>query len=156
MLSRIASRTTRLNRMIMAQQPRFQFSDAVQATEETPAQERSVAEHNRLVGADSTFNEQKHGYVLAFPWNFEEVVSKYEQGYRPMSESSYWNRWINNSRAVVDFNNLFREFHQAVAIPDYQGIQKVCEPRLANYVSESVQRIHFHGLDVEMANLTVE
>ena len=32
----------------------------------------------------------------------------------------------------------------------------MCEPRLAKTVSESLKRIHFHGLDVEMANLTIE
>jgi hypothetical protein len=32
----------------------------------------------------------------------------------------------------------------------------VCEGKLAQYVKESVSRIHFHGLDIEMANLTVE
>lgn len=61
-----------------------------------------------------------------------------------------------NSRAIIDFNTLFRKFHQACAIPDHEGIAHICEPRLANYVSESINRIHFHGLDVEMANLTVE
>ena len=63
---------------------------------------------------------------------------------------------MTNSRAIVDFNNLFREFHQACAIPDYNGLNKICEPRLANYVGESLKRIHFHGLDIEMANLTIE
>ena len=61
-----------------------------------------------------------------------------------------------NSRAVVDFNRLFREFHQACAIPDYENLKITCEGRLANVVSESLKRIHFHGLDVEMANLTIE
>jgi len=92
---------------------------------------------------------------LTFPWNFEEVLDDYAK-HRPMSESSYWHRWMTNSRASVDFNNLFREFHQACAIPDQQGLDKVCEPRLASYVGDSIRRIHFHGLDVEMANLTVE
>jgi hypothetical protein len=40
-------------------------------------------------------------------------------------------------------------------VPDEVGIQKICEPKLAEAVNQSVQRIHFHGLDVEMANLTV-
>jgi hypothetical protein len=31
-----------------------------------------------------------------------------------------------------------------------------CEPKLAEYVNESIKRIHFHGLDVEMSNLTIE
>lgn len=61
-----------------------------------------------------------------------------------------------NSRAIVDFNRLFREFNQACAIPDYDNLKIVCESRLANVVSESLKRIHFHGLDVEMANLTIE
>jgi len=51
---------------------------------------------------------------------------------------------------------LFREFHQFCAIPDGKGIEHICEGRLARAVNESVTRIHFHGLDIEMANLTVE
>lgn len=137
-------------------QPRRFFNADVVATE-TPeqSQDRTVSEFNERVGADQTFNENKHSYVLTFPWNFEEVLDDYAK-HRPMSESSYWHRWMTNSRAVVDFNNLFREFHQACAIPDQQGLDKVCEPRLASYVGDSIRRIHFHGLDVEMANLTVE
>ncbi len=42
------------------------------------------------------------------------------------------------------------------ALHDQRGINKVCEGRLATAVNESLERIHFHGLDVEMANLTVE
>ena len=39
---------------------------------------------------------------------------------------------------------------------DFVGVQKVCEPRLANHVMESIKRIRFHGLYLEMANLTIE
>ena len=115
-----------------------------------------MAEYNFKVGADQTFNEKKHAYVLTFPWNFEDVISQIEKQTKPLPSSSYWNKWMVNSRAIVDLNNLFREFHQACAIPDHEGIEKVCEPRLASYVSDCVKRIHFHGLDVEMANLTIE
>jgi len=73
-----------------------------------------------------------------------------------MSESSYWHKFMVNTRSVVDFNNLFIEFHQACAIPDVQGLEKVCEPKLASYVAQSIDRIHFHGLDIEMANLTID
>lgn len=41
-------------------------------------------------------------------------------------------------------------------MPDDVGINKICEGKLAQAVNQSVTRIHFHGLDVEMANLTVE
>ncbi len=40
-------------------------------------------------------------------------------------------------------------------MPDYENLYKICEPKLAQYVKESVQRIHFHGLDIELANLKV-
>ena len=73
-----------------------------------------------------------------------------------MATSAYWNQFMVNSRAVVDFNTLFRKFHQYCAIPDHKSLGEICEPRLANYVSESIKRIHYHGLDIEMANLTVE
>jgi hypothetical protein len=132
------------------------FSTQAVQTTQSPVENRSVEEHNRLVGADVAFNEQKHGYVLTFPWNFEQVISDFESNFKPMSTSSYWHKFMVNTRSIVDFNNLFREFHQACAIPDHQGLARICEPRLANYVSESIKRIHFHGLDVEMANLTIE
>lgn len=38
---------------------------------------------------------------------------------------------------------------------DRKGIDVNCEGRLAQAVNESLDRIHFHGLDIEMANLTV-
>ena len=73
-----------------------------------------------------------------------------------IDEKQYWHKFMVNSRAVVDFNRLFREFTQACAIPDYDCLKIICEGRLSNVVSESLKRIHFHGLDVEMANLTIE
>ena len=73
-----------------------------------------------------------------------------------MSSSSFWPRYVVNSRAIDDFNNLYRKFHQACAMHDPEGIDVNCEPRLAQAVNESLDRIHFHGLDIEMANLTVE
>ena len=60
------------------------FSDAV-ATQmdasKKPAEERSIMEHNEIVGADINFNKSKHGYVLDFPWNFEEVINEFEADY---------------------------------------------------------------------------
>ena len=103
-------------------------------------EERSITEHNEIVGADITFNKSKHGYVLDFPWNFEEVISEWEADHTFMNKK-YWNMFMNNTRAIVDFNTLFREFHQAVAMTDYVGVKKVCEPKLANHVSESLKRI---------------
>jgi hypothetical protein len=73
-----------------------------------------------------------------------------------MADSSYWHKFMVNTRSIVDFNILFRKFHQACAIHDQAGLNDICEPKLASYVGDSLDRIHFHGLDVEMANLTVE
>ena len=101
------------------------------------------------------FKKKDHAYVLDFPWNFDYVLDPLEEA-KLMSTSSFWHKFMVNSRAVVDFNNLYREYHQACAIPEQSMLDRICEPRLARTVGESLKRIHFHGLDVEMANLTVE
>ena len=132
-------------------------SSSVQAPEQaSQAEETSIEAHNKRVGADIVFSEQKHGYVLTFPWNFQEVIQEFEADYKVMGDSSYWNKFMINSRSVVDFNTLFRKFHQSVASHDQAGLDDICEPKLASYVGDSLDRIHFHGLDVEMANLTIE
>jgi hypothetical protein len=51
------------------------FSTSVQAPQQAKQQqETSIEAHNKKVGADIVFSEQKHGYVLTFPWNFQEVI----------------------------------------------------------------------------------
>ena len=101
------------------------------------------------------FSEQKHAYVLTFPWNFQEIINDFESEYRALSPTNFWNMFVQNTNAKIEFNDLYREFHQYCSVPDYLGIRKICEGKLADYVTQSVQRIHFHGLDIEMANLTV-
>lgn len=93
--------------------------------------------------------------MLTFPWNFDEIIDEFQARYQPLYYDSYWSTFVRNSGAPVEFNNLFREFHQFCALHDKQGIKKICEGKLAQAVNESLDRIHFHGLDVEMANLTV-
>lgn len=94
--------------------------------------------------------------MLTFPWGFDEIIDEFQAKHRPLSSSSFWATFARNSGAFFEFNHLFREFHQFCAIPDQKGIENICEGRLARAVNESVERIHFHGLDIEMANLTVE
>lgn len=62
------------------------------------------------VGADQSFNEAKHAYVLNFPWNFEYVLEEAEE-MQVLPEGSYWEKFMTNTRSVIDFNNLYREFH---------------------------------------------
>jgi len=69
---------------------------------------------------------------------------------------SFWGMYAHTCGAFDEFNNLFREFHQSCALHDGIGIEKICEGKLAQAVNQSLDRIHFHGLDIEMANLTVE
>lgn len=90
--------------------------------------------------------------MLTFPWNFPEIIDKFEKH----RLTGYWPLFVQHSRAVVQFNNLFRVFHQSCALNDQEGIKASCEGRLAHAVNQSLDRIHFHGLDIEMANLTVE
>ncbi len=132
------------------------FADVSVVKDSQADQVESIEAKNARLGVDSKFDQQKHAYVLTFPWNFPEIVNSFETRHHSISQGSYWGRFVKLSRAEVDFNNLFREFHQYCSIPDEVGIRKICEPRLAEAVNQSVKRIHFHGLDVEMANLTVE
>ena len=118
-----------------------------------PSTEIDLDARNKRMGVDTVFNEQKHAYVLTFPWNYQEVIADFEGGARPVP--AYWDRWIH-ANGDYEINKLFRDFHQACALPDYERLGSICEGKLAQYVQESVRRIHFHGLDIEMANLTVD
>lgn len=131
--------------------PQRTFADAV--VQQPQSEENSVEAQHARIGVDKAFSEQKHAYVLTFPWNFPEIIDKFE---RQGAASGYWPRFVQNSRAVVQFNNLFRVFHQSCALNDQEGIKASCESKLAHAVNQSLDRIHFHGLDIEMANLTVE
>lgn len=85
---------------------------------------------------------------MSFPWNFADEEL-------PSFSSGFWNTFIKNRELLDDFNQLYREFHQACAIPDYVMLKKTCEPSFYKYMENSLHQIHFHGLDVEMANLTI-
>lgn len=111
---------------------------------------------SQRVGADLTFSEKKHAYVLTFPWNFPDIVEDYEAEFRTKPPGSYWSTFMHNTRSIVDFNNLYREFHQACAIPCQDTLNRVCEHRLASHIGDNLRTIRFHGLDVDIANLTVE
>ena len=134
--------------------PQRYFSADVTIQQEEEAQMESEEQMWARIGADQKFDRQKHAYVLTFPWNFPEIVGKFEAGTK--GASGYWPYFMEHSRAIVEFNILFREFHQFCALPDEKGIERICEGRLAQAVNQSVERIQFHGLDIEMANLTVE
>jgi hypothetical protein len=130
------------------------FSDASAVmSQDGTGDEVDLRDENARLGVDTEFSQQKHAYVLTFPWNFDEIIDEFQGRYRPIG--GFWATFVNNSGAIGEFNNLFREFHQMCAQHDAKGVEKVCEGRLAQAVNESLDRIHFHGLDVEMANLTV-
>jgi hypothetical protein len=94
--------------------------------------ETSIESLNARLGIDSVFSEQKHAYVLTFPWNFPEIIDKFQHR---STASSYWQNFVVHSRAVVQFNNLFRVFHQSCALNDQEGIKASCEGKLAHAVN---------------------
>lgn len=105
--------------------------------DETPAGEVETLESkNARLGVDTQFDQQKHAYVLTFPWNFPEIVSSFEAKHRALG--GYWGNYVSASCAEHDFNILFREFHQFCAIPDHTGISRICEGKLAEAVNQSV------------------
>ena len=79
----------------------FSTSGEVQQVEDEQALEH-MTEEERLIfeskkfGADLAFNNRKHGYILSFPWNFEEIIRDYEQDFTPLAEGDFWHRWIFN------------------------------------------------------------
>ena len=75
-------------------------------------------QRNKKVGVDMQFSEKKHSYVLSFPWNFQEIISDYEHQTSKVAEGSFWHKFVFNN-ANYEINKLFREFHQACALPDY-------------------------------------
>ena len=72
------------------------------------------------------------------------------------AKSRFWQYWWRHTPAETELNWLYRELHQWCALPDYEGIAALCEPRLAERLSTILRRIHFHGLDVEMEDLRVD
>ena len=142
---------------IMMQQPSVRNFSAATELEIKKQEEQAIEldQKNKKLGVDMKFSEQKHAYVLSFPWNFQEIIADYEHSATKIAEGSFWHKFVFNN-AHYEINKLFREFHQACALPDYLWLDQICEGKLSNYVKESVRRIHFHGLDIEMANLTVE
>jgi hypothetical protein len=149
------TQTNLLARAMLVPQPRMQFSANVQVVQDDPAGSEIESEDQRNVrlGIDTKFDKQQHAYVLSFPWNFDEIIG--EAATQQQDDLGFWEDFLENSGCLVDFNNLFREFHQFCALPEPKGINRVCEPRLAEQVNAAVQRIQLRGLGIEMANLTV-
>ena len=92
--------------------------------------------------------------MLTFPWPTDDIINQF--AHSKVKVNAFWDMFFRNSGCQVSFNNLFREFHQSCALNDRHGIDKICEGRLALAVNDALKRIHFHGCDVEMANLTIE
>ena len=92
--------------------------------------------------------------MLTFPWNYPEIITRAQTAYP--SPGAFWKTWDQSSGSAVCFNNLYRDFHQACALPDKELLNRCCESKLFSAVNASVERIHFHGLDIELANLQIE
>jgi len=46
--------------------------------DEQKTQVETADAKNARLGIDTIFSEQKHAYVLTFPWNFPEIIDVYE------------------------------------------------------------------------------
>ena len=106
----------------------FSADLSVKQPEETAV---DIDARNRRLGVDTNFSQQKHAYVLTFPWNFQEIISDFEGASKPVP--AYWDKFVHNN-GNYEINKLFREFHQACALPDYEWLGSLCEGKLAQYV----------------------
>jgi hypothetical protein len=126
-----------LFRATQALQNRYCATLAVPDKEGGIEEKEDEATRNHRLGIDTEFSNNKHSYVLSFPWNFKEIIDSYEGKFTPIN-SGIWNTVITNKGFFEDFNHMYREFHQFCAIPDEVGLSKICEPRLAEYLMNSV------------------
>ena len=64
---------------------------------ETITEEQKLAamdDEERLVynaqkfGADLAFNTSKHGYILSFPWNYDEIIKDFEEDFTPLKATA--------------------------------------------------------------------
>ena len=115
----------------------FATAEVAQVKKEDAGQ-LDIEQVNKRLGVDTVFSEQKHAYVLTFPWNFQEIIADFEG--KGVAPGSFWHKFVLNN-AEYEINKTFREFHQACALPDYGLLDMVCEAKLADYVKESVRRI---------------
>ena len=68
------------------------FSDApVVQGEEGESEIQQEVPLNQRVGADDVFSQQKHAYVLTFPWNYPEIISRAQTAYP--TPAGYWKSW---------------------------------------------------------------
>ena len=114
--------------------------------------------------------------LLQFPWFNSEQVQPYykDKPMPPLPEKGIWTDFVKesnvytapgvldsekglliNRECIEDFNVLYRELHQWVSIPDYEGIDYLCEKRFAKYLKKAVRKIHLAGLALDMERLTV-
>ena len=63
--------------------------------------------------ADLAFNTSKHGYILSFPWNYDEIIKDFEDDFTPFKSNSFWYTWVKNRELMRSFSELFRVFHQS-------------------------------------------
>ena len=123
MLSRTLLKNTRacLNTTLFKACSYRAFSGSVSVVQDTASGHvESAEDRNVRLGIDTVFNKQEHAYVLTFPWNFPEIIDPFTA--RHPVKTGYWGDFAERSKSTVDFNNLYREFHQFCALPDSRGI----------------------------------
>ena len=62
---------------LIAHARRNYSAEGAVATKEEEATEESLADVNARLGVDTTFSNQKHAYVLTFPWAFDEIIQEF-------------------------------------------------------------------------------
>ena len=68
---------TKPNQFGLAQVACRQFSDAAAVMSQQDDGEVDTRDENARLGVDTEFSQQKHAYVLTFPWNFDEIIDDF-------------------------------------------------------------------------------
>ena len=94
--------------------------------------------------------------MLTFPWNFPEIIDKFQ---KPGPGASKWQNYVTNSRSVVQFNNLFRVFHQSCALNDQDviiGTKAVKEPQFVTDMCKAFPGNIIVGLDAQDGRVAID
>jgi hypothetical protein len=149
LLTRLRSSTLRARRAFTTQNHDLALA---RGTSDLHVPLDALAEIHETDEVDTVFDEQKHSYLLSFPFQPPHGAMHSQK----KITSGFWHTFVHNRELIIDFHQRYREFHQACAIPDMEWLEHICEPRLAEYLGVSIHSIEGSGMDIEMANLTIK
>lgn len=113
----------------------------------------SLVDPQLILHKNEMNNEQIDAFEN-FPWFKKSMLEEYKKRDRVVSKVGWYMRnLLKNRECLDDFHILYREFHQWCAVPDFRGINVLCEKQFADHIKKSIRQIHLKGLQLEMTKI---